>query len=86
MTRAEDYNALCLAIAAPVLLLKAAQMERDRRIEVLEASIRASQISFLELLVKSVHAQRLVAQRKKENGAAAVLLILECILLKWSDD
>lgn len=86
MTRAEDYNAICLAIAAPVLVLKAAQMERDRRMEALEAAIRASQTSFLELLIKSVHTQRLVAQRKKENGAAAVLTILECLLMMWSDD
>lgn len=86
MTRAEDYNALCVAIAAPVLVLKAAQMERERRIKALvEATIRASQTSFLELLIKNVHAQRLAAQRKKENGAAAVLLILECMLLWWSD-
>jgi uncharacterized coiled-coil protein SlyX len=84
MMQTRDYNLLCFGLV-PILLLKAAQMERDRRIEALEAAIQASQTSFLELLMKSVHAQRLVAQRKKENGATAVLLLLECLLAMWSD-
>lgn len=47
--------------------------------------LRAGTSLFLQALYESVHTQRLAAQRKKEDGAAAILLILECALLWWSD-
>lgn len=48
-------------------------------------ALRAGTSLFLRVLIESVHAQRIAAQRKKENGTAAILLILECVLLRWSD-